>query len=190
MRRNLILIAAVSVFAGCGRSDATVEQQRLQLERDRLELERQRVALEKQRHSPGRPSDGRSIARIQVTGTDGTPELQRLVATLSDVEIAALGIGALLSGTDIYAARVKIANTGNVPVPITPENLAVHFGTETARTYSAEHPSFLRPGLLQPGYYFEGLVLYQARIDVGAAMRLGGGGISYRDPALDVTYAR
>lgn len=131
-----------------------------------------------------------SVARLNVAGNDGTAELQQLAAGMTRGEAIALGLGVVLTGVDTYAARIRITNTGTVPVRVYPENLAVHFGSEAAGVTTINHPRFLQRGVLQPGYYFEGLVMYQARIDIGAAMRLAGGGLSYNDDTIQVTYNR
>lgn len=137
----------------------------------------------------GQAAPAQSRSSLNVTGRDGTAELQQLAANMSEQEALALGLNVLFTGTDIYAARVKIANTGNVPIRVYPENLRVHFGGETAGVSTVSHEKFLQRGTLKPGYYFEGLVLYRARVDIGAAMRLAGGGLSYDDPTLQqVTY--
>lgn len=129
-----------------------------------------------------------ATARIAVTATDGTAVLQRLANTLPPAQLQALGLTALFTGTDFYAIRVRIANTGAVPVRVFPENLRVHFGQELVGAFTADHPSFLQPGVVQPGYFVEGLVMYKAAIDVGAAIRLLGTSFSYDDPTITVTY--
>jgi hypothetical protein len=129
-----------------------------------------------------------ATTRIHVTGRDGTAELAQLTGGMSAGEALALGLGVLLTGTDTYAARIRISNTGTVPVWVYPENIHVHFGGASAGVTSVSHPRFLQRGLLRPGYYFEGLVAYRARIDIGAAMRLAGGSLSYDDYTIQVTY--
>ncbi len=129
-----------------------------------------------------------AVASLHVSARDGTGELQQLLAGLTEGEALALGLSVILTGTDIYAARVRITNTGTVPIRVYPENILVHFGAEYAVVTTINHPRFLQRGVLQPGYYFEGLVIYRARIDIGAAMRLGAGSISYNDDTVVVTY--
>ena len=139
-----------------------------------------------------RPSQGSPVsaatARLSVSGRDGTQQLQQLAAGLSREDAWALGLGVMLTGTDTYGARIRITNAGNVPVRVFPENVLVHFGSESARVTTIDHPSFLRRCVLQPGYYVEGLVMYQARVDIGAVMRLGAGSFSYNDETVQVTY--
>lgn len=128
--------------------------------------------------------------RLSVSGRDATGELQQFCSRLSDQEIVALGLSVILSGTDFYGARVTIRNTGNVPIRVYPENIAIHFGDEAAGIIPIDHPSFLQRGVLEPGQVVSGLVMYRARVDIGVAMRLGGGGISYNDDSIQVTYDR
>jgi hypothetical protein len=134
------------------------------------------------------PAPAMSIARLAVSGRDGTPELIQFANGLTDNERLALGLNVLLTGVDTYAARIQITNTGNVPVRVYPENLSIHFGGDSVGVTSISHPRFLQRGVLQPGFTTDGLVLYRARVDVGAAVRFVGGGLSYNDTTIQVTY--
>lgn len=157
------------------------------------------------RHTPVRSSaDNRSGSRIpevtrrtrttssQATLTlrcsDATNELLPIAEQLSREEQAALGLIAIATGMDIYGARVALTNVGDIPIRVYPQNLRVHFGNETAVVYTINDRRFLRPALLQPGQSTTGLVTYTARMDIGASMRLGAGGMSYDDPTVEVTY--
>lgn len=137
---------------------------------------------------PPRYGEPMAMARLNVSGHDGTGELQQLAAGMTQGEALALGLGVILTGTDTYAARIRITNTGTVPVRVYPENILIHFGAESAVVTTISHPRFLQRGVLHPGYYFEGLVMYRARIDIGVAMRLGAGSFSYNDDTVIVTY--
>jgi len=137
---------------------------------------------------PPRFGEPMAVARLNVSGRDGTGELQQLAAGMTQGEALALGLGVILTGTDTYAARIRVTNTGTVPVRVFPENILVHFGAESAVVTTVNHPRFLQRGVLQPGYYFDGLVMYRARIDIGAAMRLGVGAFSYNDDTVVVNY--
>ena len=137
--------------------------------------------------SGGYSSDGQ-VARLNIVGQDATNELQMLGAQMSNEEKVTLGLAVLLTGSDVYAARVQISNTGNVPVRVFPENIRIHYDQEAGEVTTFNHPAFLQAGVLQPGYSFEGLVVYEARLDIGAAIRLGAGGLSYDDPTVQVTY--
>lgn len=126
------------------------------------------------------------IARLAVSGQDATNELQALFLELSDEQKTLLGLAVLSTGIDIYAADITIANTGNVAVQVYPQNLTVHYGDETASIITSDHARFLHACVLQPGEVTRGWVMYKARIDIGAAMRQGAGGLSYNDPTLEV----
>jgi hypothetical protein len=123
-----------------------------------------------------------------VSWRDSTGELQQLVAGMSQAEVVGLGLSVVLTGADWYAARVRLANTGNTAIRVFPENIAMHFGQDSVGVTTIDHPQFLRRSVVQPGYYVEGLVMFRARVDIGALIRLGGGGLSYNDPSIRVTY--
>ena len=127
-------------------------------------------------------------ARLSVSWSDATAELIAVTQQMTAQERAALGITVLATGMDIYAARINIRNSGSVPVRVYPQNLAIHFGDETAQVYTINDPKFLRAQILQPGASTTGLVCYTARVDIGAAIRTGGGAMSYTDPTIEVNY--
>lgn len=129
-----------------------------------------------------------ALARINVTAADGTAALQSLAAQLPPAQARALGLSVLLTGVDVYGIKVRVSNTGTVPIRVFPGNLRVHYGREAVGVTTANHPLFLQPCVVQPGYYVEGLVLYQAAVDVGAVIRLLGTSFSYDDPSIVVTY--
>ena len=135
-----------------------------------------------------RPVVETPTARLALRCADATDELLPVAQRLSQQEQAALGMMALATGMDIYGARVSLTNTGSVPIRVYPQNLRVHFGNETAFVYTIDDHRFLRPTVLQPGASTSGLVTYTARMDIGASMRLGGGGMSYDDSTIEVTY--
>ena len=128
------------------------------------------------------------IRRVDVTWRESTGELQQLFAGLSQQEQAILGLAVLSTGMDIYAVRVRITNTGNAPVTISPENVRIHFGVENTAAATMDHPRFLHAGVVQPNRSLEGLVTFRARPDIGAAIRLGQGTLSYEDDSTQVTY--
>jgi hypothetical protein len=136
------------------------------------------------------PAVATPIARLNVAWWDGTGELQQLVARLPPQEALALGLSVVLTATDTYAARVRITNTGNVPVRIFPENIVVHFGDDAVGVTTVNHANFLQRGVLQPGRFAEGLVMFRARVDIGALIRLGSGALSYEDDTVQVVYSR
>ncbi len=130
------------------------------------------------------------VARLTVSCRDGTADLQAMAKELSKRELTALGLSVLLTGTDVYGATVTITNSGTVPVRVYPENVRVHFGKESADVTTAADPRFLRACVLRPKESASGLVMYQAEIEIGAAMRLGRGQFSYTDPSVEVVYGR
>lgn len=134
------------------------------------------------------PTNVAPVARLRVSGRDATGELQSLVASLPDEQKALLGLMALASGEDIYAAQITLVNTGALPVQVYPQNLSIHYGKDSTAVKTYDHPRFLRACILQPGEYAQGLVIYSARMDVGAAIRLGGGALAYADPTIEVEY--
>ena len=129
-----------------------------------------------------------TVAKINVSGREATEELQPLVARLTDEQKVAFGVAALMTDSDIYAARVRITNTGDVPVRVFPENLRIHYGQASTGITTGPYDGFLQGGVLAPNYYFEGLVLFRAQVDIGAAIRLGSGAVSYQDTTIEVTY--
>jgi len=130
-----------------------------------------------------------AIKSLLVSGADGTLDLQILASNMSPEEAFLLGLGVLLTGADTYAVRFRFENTGTVPIRININRIRVHFGNESVGVSTIDHPAFLSNGLLLPGNATEGLAMYKARIDIGAAMRFGlGGKISYSDKDVDVSY--
>jgi hypothetical protein len=128
------------------------------------------------------------LAQITISARDGTTELQALVAQLPDEQLALLGLRAVLTGTDTYGVHVRIRNSGAVPVRVFPSNFRVHFGLDSAFATTSAHPAFLQQCLLDPGQVVEGLVMYDARIDAGAAIRLLGTGFTYDDSSVLIDY--
>lgn len=126
--------------------------------------------------------------RLNVRWQEATPELVSLLQGLSTEQRTVLGIAALATGVDVYAARVELTNEGNVPLRISPQRILVHFGQESARVSTLNAPQFLREGILQPGQSTSGLVTFIARIDIGAAIRFGEGALSYEDPSIEISY--
>lgn len=128
------------------------------------------------------------IARLQFSWVDATEELMRMVQQLTPDEQALLGLAVLTTGSDFYGARIYLANTGNMPIRVGPEKVIIHFGGEAATVSTGNDRRFLRQTTLQPGQSTNGLVAFHARMDIGAAIRLGGGAMSYEDPTIEVVY--
>jgi hypothetical protein len=126
-----------------------------------------------------------------VVAVDGTDELRPMLASLPAGVSGFLGLIHELGHTDMYGAIVRITNTGATPVTVQPENITLQLGAESMSAHSlGGQPHFLERTRLNPGEQTLGMVVYSARIDVGAAMRLGAGQIVYTDPDVEVTYGR
>jgi len=125
-----------------------------------------------------------SRAQLKLRWTEATPELLPLIEHLTPQQKAAWGLAAIGSGFDIYAARVTLINIGHLPVDVSPTKLRIHFGQEAARVFVANDPQFLKPTRLHRGQLTSGLVMFTARADIGAAIRLGEGEMSYADPEV------
>lgn len=121
----------------------------------------------------------RLSAPLTIGGEDATEELIRMMAEMSEEQQAAIGVHYLTTRQDFYGARIRITNHGDVPLWVRPENIRLHLQGETVGVSSSRDPRFLRTTLLQPGRYVEGLVVYRAHREAGAAMRLGSGRVSY-----------
>ena len=107
---------------------------------------------------------------------------------LPDEQIAFLGLRAALTGTDTYGMHVQIHNSGTVPIRVFPANLRMHFGDDSAVVMTTSHPAFLQECVLDPGQMAAGLVMYDARIDVGAVIRALGTSFTYDDSTILVDY--
>lgn len=125
--------------------------------------------------------------RLSLRWQDATDELTQLIERLSAEQRTVLRITALTMGFDVYAARVELTNQSAVPILISPEKIRVHFGQEAATVSTLDAPQFLREEVLEPGQATTGLITFVARIDIGAAFRLGSGELSYADPGLEMT---
>lgn len=133
----------------------------------------------------------KGTARLNLAAEDGTAELQLLFGlwALTEADFATYGIPVATSGTDLFAAKIRIDNTGDVPVRVYPQNIRVHYAHHTAGVSTIAHSSFLQASVLQPHQNVSGLVIYRATLAVGAAMRTTADGrISYKDSSITVTY--
>jgi len=128
------------------------------------------------------------VRQVNVVWKDGTADLQRIAAEMAPAESLVLGLAALAAGQDIYAARVRIINTGNVPVSISPQNIRIHLGQEWTSVTTWDRSEHLQACVLQPGHYVEGLVNYMVSTAAGTAIRTGRGTLSYNDSSIRVTY--
>jgi len=120
---------------------------------------------------------------LEISGTDATEELSQVLARMSERQLTALGAFQLPPGQDLYGARVRISNQTGTGVYVHPENIRLHLNGDSVGVMAVQDLRFLQPAMLQPGRYLEGLVVYRAYAEAGAAMRLGRGTISYsNDP--------
>ena len=120
-----------------------------------------------------------SAQPLTIGGEDATEELIRMMAEMTEEQQTAIGLHFLTTGQDLYGARIRITNRSNAAIWVRPENVRLHLEGESVGVSSSRDPRFLRTTLLEPGRYVEGLVVYRARREAGAAMRLGSGRISY-----------
>lgn len=118
-------------------------------------------------------------AILDISGVDATPELGVIISRMNDEQKLAIGLYNATTGLDFYAARVRISNGGDRPAFINPKNIRLHLDGETVGAVPMSDARFLQPLSLSPGRYVEGLVVYLAYPEAGAAMRLGAGSISY-----------
>lgn len=128
-----------------------------------------------------------TVATLRMQWHDETASLTTFASQISPEQRALLGLAAIASGMDIYGARVNLTNTGNIPIRIFPQNILIHFGSQSATVYTCADFRFLQPCVLDPGQSTSGLVSFTASMDVGAAIRLGQGRMSYSDPSINVT---
>lgn len=138
--------------------------------------------------SSGAASHTASRPHIRVTGRDATDELQAMRSELTEEQIRSLGMIYLATGQDLFASRVRISNVGTTPIFVTPDSIRLHLRDESVGVQTSKDDRFLQAAVIDPGYFVEGLVVYRATATAGAAMRLGQGGISYDDPAIEVSY--
>lgn len=116
---------------------------------------------------------------LTISGEDATEELIRMMAEMTEKQQTAIGLHFITTGQDFYGARIRITNRSDIAIWVRPENVRLHLQGETVGVSSSRDPRFLRTTLLEPGRYIEGLVVYRAQREAGAAMRLGSGRISY-----------
>ncbi len=133
-----------------------------------------------------RPGGVVERAIIRVTGHDGTPELQEMMGEPIWEQITQLRVRVMVSGMDVFAAKVRIENIGHVPVRVSPDNLYIHLGAQSTGVISTNDSRFLRRSTLRPGEYIEGLVMYPATPTAGAVVQLGAGELSYQDASIEV----
>ncbi|HBE17144.1 MAG TPA: hypothetical protein DEG17_23820 [Cyanobacteria bacterium UBA11149] len=91
----------------------------------------------------------------------------------------------LASGHDIYMVRVRLENTGNVPLRVYPQNIKAYYGNTSTRVISMPDNRFLQPDTLQPGYYIDKPVIFIAPYGLNLQRDIQ---IGYGDNSIQVTY--
>jgi hypothetical protein len=162
--------------------------------------------------APTRPEDGKSAApqpspnlpvrqppasvsrsadeerAVRVEWRPALEELKAFVPMLSDQEKMAL-FNNLMSGQDVYAINVRITNTGNAPVAVSPAKIRLtYLGTAIPLGWREEEP-FFQATELQPNHYTEGILTFQTAILIAGSV-LAQSRLSYQDPRVQVSYAR
>ncbi|MBW4645587.1 MAG: hypothetical protein KME23_21805 [Goleter apudmare HA4340-LM2] len=94
----------------------------------------------------------------------------------------------LRSGQDIYVVKVRLFNTGNVPLRIHPQNIKVFYGNRFSRSISVipvTDNRFLQPDILKTNHYIDKPVIFTAPIGLKLPrdIRMG-----YADNSIRVTY--
>jgi hypothetical protein len=94
-----------------------------------------------------------------------------------DLELAAVGIKFILtaqasdfvglalllaSGHDVYLVRVRLNNTGDVPLRVYPQYLKAYYGNQFTSVIPIADNRFLQPDILQPNYYIDKPVIFIA----------------------------
>lgn len=122
------------------------------------------------------------VARINAKWMPAPEESFNVLTTLPDHERAALALGAATGQSDLYVARVSIANTGTVPINVFPGNVHFMLNGFALRTFALDHPMFLRQGTVMPNQALEGLMVYAAPLNANNVL------MSYADGSIQVTY--
>lgn len=89
----------------------------------------------------------------------------------------------LASGHDIYMVRVRLENTGNVPLRVYPQNIKAYYGNKSSSAILIPDNRFLQPNVLNPGYYIDKPVIFIAPYGLNLLrdVRMG-----YRDNSIQV----
>ncbi len=128
----------------------------------------------------------RSVARLnfswRIAPTDLAAVAINLIMTAKTPDLAALVL-LLLSGQDLYVVRVRIHNTGNVPLRVYPQNIKVYYGNKYTSAIAIPDNRFFQPDILQPNYYIDKPVIFIAPYGLNLIrdVRMG-----YRDSSIKV----
>lgn len=87
----------------------------------------------------------------------------------------------LRSGYDIYVVRVRLSNTGNVPLRVHPQNIKAYYGNKYTSVIPVADNRFLQPDILRPNYYIDKPVVFIAprRLNLLRDVRM-----AYRDSSI------
>ena len=127
-----------------------------------------------------------AAASLQLSWAVSPQDMQWLIHNISDEERTGAFLNALSTGTDVYAARVQLSNTGGRALQFDPSYLRFMVGNENLQSDLLQMPQFLRATRLEPGQQLAGLVLFRApMLAVGSnQVRL-----HYADPRVQVSYS-
>ncbi|MCU0543069.1 MAG: hypothetical protein MUE44_13005 [Oscillatoriaceae cyanobacterium Prado104] len=108
----------------------------------------------------------------------------KFIMTAKTEDLAALVV-LILSGHDIYLVRVRLENTGNVPLRVYPQNINSYYGNKSTSVIPIPDNRFLQPGVLNPGYYIDKPVIFIAPygLSLQRDVRMG-----YRDNSIEVIH--
>lgn len=139
---------------------------------------------------PQEEDEGQSpppAASLQLGWAVSPQDMQWLIQNISDEERTGAFLNALSTGTDVYAARVQLSNTGGQALQFDPRQLRFMLGNESLQSDLLQMPQFLRATRLEPGQQLNGLVLFRAPM-----LAVGNNQVRlhYADPRVQVSYAR
>lgn len=136
---------------------------------------------------PAEPDEqpAQSAASLQLGWAVSPQDMQWLMQNVSDEERAGAFLNALSTGTDVYAARVQLSNTGGQSLQFDPRHLRFQLGNELLPSDLLQMPQFLQPTRLEPGQTLSGLVLFRAPM-----LAVGNNQVRlhYADPRVQVHY--
>jgi hypothetical protein len=130
-----------------------------------------------------------SVARLNFSWTNAhSLELAavatKFILTAQTEDFIALAI-LLASGHDIYMVRVRLENTGNVPLRVYPQNIKAYYGNKSSSAILIPDNRFLQPNVLNPGYYIDKPVIFIAPYGLNLQSDIQ---IGYGDNSIEVTY--
>lgn len=106
------------------------------------------------------------------------------IMTANKPDFAALVL-LLLSGHDVYLVRVRLENTGNVPLRVYPQYIRAYYGNKSTSVIPIADNRFLQPDILKPGYYIDKPVIFIAPYGLNLLKDVGMG---YGANSIQVTY--